>query len=130
MKTGQKWKLINRKDATVAKEIDASDLWEQVGQGPQGDNRNDYRNMQAFWRGMNRFRLSDYGAVFRVAEAVPEGSHVLVTPPPSRTPAEPAAADPTASATETRRMARAVAPATGGGTSTSSLSLGGGTAGL
>src|SRR6056297_3038044 len=31
VKTGQKWNLVNRKDGTVAKEIDASDLWEQVG---------------------------------------------------------------------------------------------------
>src|SRR6056297_2360949 len=31
VKTGQKWNLVNRKDGTVAKEIDAADLWEQVG---------------------------------------------------------------------------------------------------
>ena len=45
-------------------------IWETVGQKPQGDNKNDYQNMHAFWRGMNAFRLSEYGEVFRVAEAV------------------------------------------------------------
>jgi hypothetical protein len=47
-------------------------IWEQVGQRPGGDNGNDYANMHAFWRGMNRFRLSNYGKVFRQAEAVPQ----------------------------------------------------------
>ena len=31
VKTGGKWELINRKDGSVAKQIDAADLWEQVG---------------------------------------------------------------------------------------------------
>ncbi|RMG64966.1 MAG: pullulanase [Bacteroidetes bacterium] len=54
--------------------------WDQVGQKPRRDNQNDYRNMYAFWRGMNAFRLSAYGEVFRVAEAVPDGYYQFVTP--------------------------------------------------
>ncbi len=55
-------------------------LWETVGQRPEGDNRNDYKNMYEFWRGMNAFRLSEYGEVFRVAEAVPEDYYRWITP--------------------------------------------------
>ena len=54
--------------------------WEQVGQKPKGDNKNDYANMYAFWRGMNRFRMSDYGKVFRVAEAVPDDYYKWFAP--------------------------------------------------
>ncbi len=55
-------------------------VWETVGQTPSRSNRNDYENMLAFWQGMNRFRLSEYGAVFRVAEAVPEGYYQWILP--------------------------------------------------
>jgi pullulanase/glycogen debranching enzyme len=55
-------------------------VWENVGTEPQGDNKNDYKNMHAFWKGMNDFRLSDYGKVFRVSEAVPEGYYQWITP--------------------------------------------------
>lgn len=55
-------------------------VWETVGQKPEGNNENDYDNMYAFWRGMNKFRRSEYGAVFRVAEAVDEGYFQWVTP--------------------------------------------------
>ncbi len=59
--------------------------WETVGQQPSKknkgrQNKNDYRNMQAFWRGMNRFRLSKYGEVFRVAQAVPNGYYQFIAP--------------------------------------------------
>ena len=36
--------------------------------------------MHAFWKGMNAFRLSDYGKVFRVAEKVPDGYYRWITP--------------------------------------------------
>lgn len=55
-------------------------VWETVGQTPEGQNKNDYKNMQAFWRGMNKFRLSDHGQVFRVAEAVKEDYYRWITP--------------------------------------------------
>lgn len=55
-------------------------LWETVGQKPEGNNKNDYRNMYNFWKGMNHFRFSDYGSVFRVAEAVDEGYYQWITP--------------------------------------------------
>ncbi len=55
-------------------------LWETVGATPSGQNKNDYKNMHAFWKGMNAFRLSEYGNVFRVAEAVPEGYYQWITP--------------------------------------------------
>ncbi|GAB4405436.1 MAG: hypothetical protein OHK0039_06430 [Bacteroidia bacterium] len=55
-------------------------LWETVGQRPGKTCTNDYQNMYAFWRGMNRFRRSSYGEVFRVASAVPEGYYQWYTP--------------------------------------------------
>ena len=55
-------------------------LWETVGQRPNAKNKNDYRNMHAFWQGMNEFRMSAYGKVFRVAESVPEGYYRWITP--------------------------------------------------
>ncbi len=55
-------------------------LWETVGQRPAGDNANDYQNMYAFWRGMNRFRLSETGKVFRVSEAVDDNYYRWILP--------------------------------------------------
>jgi pullulanase/glycogen debranching enzyme len=55
--------------------------WETVGQGPTRTNRNDYANMHAFWKGLNEFRRSRYGEVFRVAEAVPDGYYRWILPP-------------------------------------------------
>ncbi|MEL6731612.1 MAG: alpha-amylase family glycosyl hydrolase [Bacteroidota bacterium] len=55
-------------------------VWETVGQKPNKQNVNDYRNMHAFWQGMNQFRMSPYGEVFRVSEAVPEGYYQWITP--------------------------------------------------
>ncbi len=55
-------------------------VWETVGRKPNGDNKNDYRNMYAFWKGMNKFRLSDYGKLFRVANVVEEGYYHWITP--------------------------------------------------
>jgi pullulanase/glycogen debranching enzyme len=55
--------------------------WETVGQKPTRNNSNDYRNMYAFWQGMNHFRLSATGEVFRVAEPVSEDYYQWITPP-------------------------------------------------
>ena len=55
-------------------------LWEQAGATPDAQNANDYRNMHAFWKGMNAFRLSDYGKVFRLTEKVPDGYYQWITP--------------------------------------------------
>ena len=55
-------------------------VWEQVGQSPAGDNQNDYASMHAFWRGLNAFRLSEVGKVFRVAEPVDEGYYAWILP--------------------------------------------------
>jgi pullulanase/glycogen debranching enzyme len=55
-------------------------IWENVGATPTDGNKNDYKNMHAFWKGMNAFRLSDYGKVFRVSEKVPEGYYSWILP--------------------------------------------------
>ena len=55
-------------------------VWEQVGQRATRTRPNDYRNMHAFWKGMIAFRNSDYGKVFRVAEAVPENYYRWLAP--------------------------------------------------
>jgi len=55
-------------------------LWEQVGAEPDGKNKNDYKNMYAFWKGMNEFRLSRYGEVFRQNKAVLEGYYQWILP--------------------------------------------------
>jgi len=55
-------------------------LWETVGQRPTQTNTNDYKNMHAFWQGMNKFRQSEYGKVFRVAEAVSDNYYQWIIP--------------------------------------------------
>ncbi len=55
-------------------------VWNTVGQRPKAGNTNDYKNMYNFWKGMNAFRMSSYGEVFRVAEAVPEGYYTWIAP--------------------------------------------------
>ncbi|MBP7210176.1 MAG: hypothetical protein KBA02_03195 [Paludibacteraceae bacterium] len=54
--------------------------WDLVGQKPNKQNRNDYANMYAFWQGLGKLRNSDYGKVFRVADAVPEGYYTWILP--------------------------------------------------
>ena len=55
-------------------------IWEQVGQKPRDGNVNDYANMHAFWKGMNAFRLSEYGKVFRVEDPVDEDYYQWILP--------------------------------------------------
>ncbi len=59
-------------------------LWETVGAVPEGDNTNDYRNMYAFWKGINAFRRSSYGSVFRVSERFPDDYYRFFTPDDQR----------------------------------------------
>ncbi len=54
--------------------------WELVGQTPTSKNQNDYANMFAFWRGMNAFRLSALGKVFRQSKAVPDHYYQWILP--------------------------------------------------
>ncbi len=55
-------------------------VWSQKGQKATKSNTNDYANMYAFWKGMNEFRLSEYGQVFRVADAVEDDYYQWITP--------------------------------------------------
>ena len=48
-------------------------IWDNVGRTLKQDSPCGYRSMHAFWRGLNRFRLSEHGKVFRQAEAQPKG---------------------------------------------------------
>lgn len=55
-------------------------IWENVGALPTDKSQNNYKNMHAFWKGMNQFRLSEYGKVFRVSEAVSDDYYQWITP--------------------------------------------------
>ena len=49
-------------------------VWENLGKTPKDKDCNcDYKGMYEFWRGLNRFRLSIYGEVFRQRDSVPDG---------------------------------------------------------
>ncbi|MEM7372516.1 MAG: alpha-amylase family glycosyl hydrolase [Bacteroidota bacterium] len=45
-------------------------VWENVGKSAE-EAACDYQGMLAFWKGLNKFRLSEEGRVFRQSEAVP-----------------------------------------------------------
>lgn len=55
-------------------------VWGNVGATPTSNNSNDYKNMYAFWKGLNAFRRSDYGKVFRVANKVDENYYKWILP--------------------------------------------------
>ncbi len=55
-------------------------IWDNVGKTPDSNNKNDYKNMYNFWKGMNAFRLSEYGRVFRKSEAVPDDYYQWFAP--------------------------------------------------
>lgn len=79
MKNGQKIYMHGYRDSYNMRE--ANDFqWETVGQKPNENNRNDYVNMLAFWKGLNEFRLSDYGKVFRIAEKPADGYYTWYLP--------------------------------------------------
>ncbi|MEO1448282.1 MAG: alpha-amylase family glycosyl hydrolase [Bacteroidota bacterium] len=49
-------------------------VWENVGKTKKDKgSKNDYKNMLAFWQGLNRFRLSEYGTAFRRRDPAPDG---------------------------------------------------------
>lgn len=54
--------------------------WNSVGQKPTKENTNDYKNMYDFWKGLNAFRLSAFGKVFRVKETVPKDYYQWILP--------------------------------------------------
>ncbi|MEO0898189.1 MAG: alpha-amylase family glycosyl hydrolase [Bacteroidota bacterium] len=47
-------------------------LWENVGKTHK-DGPNDYANMYAYWRGLNKFRMSEIGASLRMVGPAPDG---------------------------------------------------------
>lgn len=55
-------------------------IWKTVGQKPDKKNSNDYKKMHAFWKGLNAFRLSKAGEVFRKEEAVSQQYYQWITP--------------------------------------------------
>ena len=55
-------------------------IWDNVGQQANSNNKNDYKNMHDFWKGMNAFRLSEYGKVFRKSKAVADDYYQWLTP--------------------------------------------------
>lgn len=59
-------------------------IWENVGKSPNNsktkDSPCDYAGMYAFWQGLNKFRLSDYGKPLRVGERMPDDYVKFITP--------------------------------------------------
>jgi pullulanase/glycogen debranching enzyme len=56
-------------------------VWETVGRSKgEKDIYCDYKGMYAFWRGLNKLRLSDKGKVFRNAEAIPDNYYQWIEP--------------------------------------------------
>lgn len=54
-------------------------VWDNVGKTSK-EAPADYKNMYAFWKGLNTFRKSSFGSVFRKAEAQPKGYYQFVAP--------------------------------------------------
>jgi pullulanase/glycogen debranching enzyme len=59
-------------------------IWEHIGKERSDDNPNDYKGMHAFWRGLNHFRNSSYGEVFRMGGATPDHHYEWFTPEDNR----------------------------------------------
>ena len=56
-------------------------VWENVGKTQEDEGIYcDYKGMYAFWRGLNRFRLSPMGKIFRNYLPVPDGYYEWVLP--------------------------------------------------
>ena len=56
-------------------------IWENVGKTiEQKDIWCNYRGMYLFWQGLNKFRLSKYGKVFRQAESVSDDYYQFIEP--------------------------------------------------
>ena len=76
MKDGTKV-VTKSRDDTYNLRIPNQFLWENVGKD-LSETPCDYKGMVAFWRGLNRLRLSERGKIFRQAEAVPDGYYQWV----------------------------------------------------
>lgn len=56
-------------------------LWETVGRSAEDEGFYcNFKHMYTFWQGLNRFRLSERGKVFRQAESVPEDYYQWIEP--------------------------------------------------
>ena len=55
-------------------------IWNNVGVTPTSKNSNNYKNMYDFWKGLNAFRMSDEGKVFRVANKVDKDYYQWILP--------------------------------------------------
>ena len=56
-------------------------IWENVGKTAQDKGSyGDYKGMYQFWKGLNHFRLSDYGKAFRIAYRPPENYYQWIEP--------------------------------------------------
>lgn len=56
-------------------------VWENAGKTLEDhDSHCDYLGMYNFWKGLNHFRLSDYGKVFRNAHPVPDSYYQWILP--------------------------------------------------
>lgn len=54
-------------------------IWDNVGKTKESKGSyGNYHEMHQFWRGLNRFRLSEYGQVFRRKDSVPDGYYIWV----------------------------------------------------
>ncbi|MEZ4827812.1 MAG: alpha-amylase family glycosyl hydrolase [Bacteroidia bacterium] len=72
-KSGTKVYLHGKRDTYNMRKANQF-VWENAGKTKKDKGSFcDYDGMYKFWSGLNHFRLSEYGKVFRVAEAVPDG---------------------------------------------------------
>ncbi|MCI5082041.1 MAG: alpha-amylase family glycosyl hydrolase [Saprospiraceae bacterium] len=79
-KAGYKIYLHGKRD-TYNQRFANNFIWENVGKTSKDKGSYaDYKGMYAFWRGLNRFRLSEMGKVFRVAEQPEDGYYQWLTP--------------------------------------------------
>ncbi|MEM6345293.1 MAG: alpha-amylase family glycosyl hydrolase [Bacteroidota bacterium] len=73
VKPGEEWLEAHFKgrDDTYNMRRANTFLWETVGQTEKSRGSNcDYKGMLAFWQGLNQFRMSEHGKVFRRGEAL------------------------------------------------------------
>ena len=56
-------------------------IWENLGKTKSDKNINcDFKGMHAFWKGLNSFRNSNYGSIFRQEEKLPKGYFQFFSP--------------------------------------------------
>ncbi len=83
VKTTQKgYKIyLHGKRDTYNQRLANNFIWENIGKTPSDEGSYaDYKGMQAFWRGLIHFRLSEYGKVFRIADKPEEGYYKWIEP--------------------------------------------------